>query len=430
MTISSKDLRLLYQMSGNRCAFPECNQILTEPKTNFDDLVVLSEVAHIVARSKDGPRGHHPLPMEDRDKYDNLILLCEKHHQIVDTQRHTYTVERLKQIKADHEARILAATAQINISDQKKHKKETLYSSLFPVVRIPTYVYGVSCQYNDNQEKDAVADIVSPENKSEIYPFILRGGMLYCFQDLNDSEGPFQKFALGKKVECFPSQKWWDDPDKFKWYVSLLNRSLNKLTGRKGLNLDREHNRYYFQPQKAGKPLEITYKPLNQSVAKRQVVWQPITKKTGLPKSFWYHQAVALRFHKIDDSNWCLSIRPEFHITQDGITPYDPEGIGSKVTRKVAHLFNYNYLGEIQFWRDFLSNGKRRIILPFGRKQQIIISTTLMQTDIEWPGIPEEYAKSFKNVEYQDDLFSWAELSQLELGLDEEEWGDIDEEDL
>ena len=44
--------------------------------------------------------------------------------------------------------------------------------------------------------------------------------------------------------------------------------------------------------------------------------------------------------------------------------------------------------------------------MPFGRGQQIIVSTNIMQTKIEWPGIPEEYAKSFKNIEYQDDLFT------------------------
>ena len=70
--------------------------------------------------------------------------------------------------------------------------------------------------------------------------------------------------------------------------------------------------------------------------------------------------------------------------------------------------------------------------MPFGRGQQIIVSTSIIQTKIEWPGIPEEYAKSFKNIEYQDDLFSWAEINQLELvsGEDEDEWGDLDEEEL
>ena len=34
-------------------------------------------------------------------------------------------------------------------------------------------------------------------------------------------------------------------------------------------------------------------------------------------------------------------------------------------------------------------------------------------TKVRWPGIPEEHAKPFKNVEYLDDLFSWAEAEGL-----------------
>jgi hypothetical protein len=155
-------------------------------------------------------------------------------------------------------------------------------------------------------------------------------------------------------------------------------------------------------------------------------VWQPITKKTGLPKRYWYHRAVALKFHRVSNQHWCLSIRPEMHVTEDGITPLDPESIGSKVTRKKARMYNFDLLREVQFWRDFLSDSQPRIILPFGRGQHIIISTTMMQAEVEWPGMPEEYQESFKNVEYLDDLFSWAALQQLEAEYyeDDEEWED------
>ena len=77
-------------------------------------------------------------------------------------------------------------------------------------------------------------------------------------------------------------------------------------------------------------------------------------------------------------------------------------------------MFNYDLLGEVQFWRDFLSVSRPRIIMSFGPKQFIVVSTTLMEGTVTWPGIPAEYAKPFKNIEYVDDLFSWAEFSALE----------------
>jgi hypothetical protein len=119
------------------------------------------------------------------------------------------------------------------------------------------------------------------------------------------------------------------------------------------------------------------------------------------------------------------------HITKDSVAPYPSEKIGSRVTRKKARMYNYDLLGEIQFWRDFLSDSQPRIILPFGRNQHVIISTTLMETEIEWLGMPEEHQKPFTNVEYFDDFFSLALLTQIEDEEDEEdedEWED--EEDV
>jgi hypothetical protein len=109
VAITQADQRKLFQLSGNRCAFPDCPRSLVHPETAYDDSVVLSEVAHIVARNSDGPRGHDPLPLTERDSFANLILLCEEHHHVVDAQPQFYTVARLLQFKRDHEARIAAA---------------------------------------------------------------------------------------------------------------------------------------------------------------------------------------------------------------------------------------------------------------------------------------------------------------------------------
>ena len=52
--MTQADQRKLFQLSGNRCAFPGCPRSLVPPETALDDSVVLSEVAHIVARSPEG----------------------------------------------------------------------------------------------------------------------------------------------------------------------------------------------------------------------------------------------------------------------------------------------------------------------------------------------------------------------------------------
>ncbi|WP_155980830.1 tetratricopeptide repeat protein [Nocardia sp. CNY236] len=103
MGIPLPEQRKLFQRSGNMCAFPGCSVSLTAEATPVDPLVVLGEIAHIVAASVRGPRGDSPLTRADRDRYENLILLCNQHHQLIDSQPNRWSVDELHNIKAAHE---------------------------------------------------------------------------------------------------------------------------------------------------------------------------------------------------------------------------------------------------------------------------------------------------------------------------------------
>ena len=96
---TERTLRLLYAKSGNRCAFPFCPMPISDGQTLF------GEAAHIKAESPGGPRYDPSQTAEERRSFDNLILLCGVHHKCVDADPISYTVERLKQMKCDHEAK-------------------------------------------------------------------------------------------------------------------------------------------------------------------------------------------------------------------------------------------------------------------------------------------------------------------------------------
>ena len=95
MSINLKTHKLLWGKSGNKCAFEDCRNDLIADETETDDESIIGDEAHIVARKENGPRGISKLSPEDRDKYDNLILLCRIHHKIIDDQHKFYTVEKL-----------------------------------------------------------------------------------------------------------------------------------------------------------------------------------------------------------------------------------------------------------------------------------------------------------------------------------------------
>ena len=141
--------RKLLQRSGNICAFPGCRLLLTAEGTADDSVVVLGEIAHIVAESPDGPRGKSPLTAEQRNSYPNLILLCNQHHQLIDSEEAlaTYTVERLTAMKEDHEAvgRAHAPGAPQRGRALPPMVQDTVYSNLLPVRQMPRYIYGAPC---------------------------------------------------------------------------------------------------------------------------------------------------------------------------------------------------------------------------------------------------------------------------------------------
>ncbi len=420
MSIPPTELKRLFARSGNRCAFTECRRLLIVDASPGQPPVTLGDVAHIVAASPAGPRGDAFMAPADRNRYENLILLCNIHHQRIDAEPATFTPERLRGIKEDHE-RWVEQRLAAGVQDEPAvpvHRDDHLYSTLLPVARMPVYVHYAPSRFKTEPEVQAR---LGPLRGREMTPFILREEQVFAFQDLRSKGNPFGEVISGKP-ERYRIVDWLDDPDRFLWLVALLNRSLNKLTGRRGLHLDKDHHRYYFPMTESGEPRYETYRPLNASQATRAVVWQPVRKQTGEPRKHWYHRAVAMRFTRIGAEDWCLSIRPELRVTSDGVKPLESHAIGPRVTRKKSRLFNYDLLNEVQFWRDFLSGSSTRIVFPFGRSaQRIVVLTDLMHGTVNWPGIPDEHSMPFRNVSYVDDLFSWAEAELPESGEELEE---------
>jgi hypothetical protein len=98
MAITDRTRKILWVKAGGRCSI--CRVQLVTEGTDSDDPSVFGEEAHQIARAPTGPRAGK---LAGRHSYNNLILLCRKHHKQVDDQASHYTVERLKEIKRKHE---------------------------------------------------------------------------------------------------------------------------------------------------------------------------------------------------------------------------------------------------------------------------------------------------------------------------------------
>lgn len=91
-------VKKLFAFSRNQCAFPQCTNRLVEP-----DGPVTGKICHIKAKSRRGPRHDPAQTDEERHGFDNLVLLCGQHHDIIDSDPKTFTVELLKEFKELHE---------------------------------------------------------------------------------------------------------------------------------------------------------------------------------------------------------------------------------------------------------------------------------------------------------------------------------------
>lgn len=109
MAISEKDIKLLWGRASGICSRPGCGADLTRTQDWADDYVV-GEMAHVIARSKDGPRGDGK---GGEDTYDNLILLCPTCHRDVDKAPGSkFPAWMLHEWKVQHEARRLRIGAE------------------------------------------------------------------------------------------------------------------------------------------------------------------------------------------------------------------------------------------------------------------------------------------------------------------------------
>jgi HNH endonuclease len=101
MSIKQKDIKLLWGRAANRCAI--CRVELIQDKNAASSSYTIGEQAHIVGEKDEAARGKSIMPLEERNSYHNLILLCPNHHTEIDNNEEDWPIEKLHQIKSMHE---------------------------------------------------------------------------------------------------------------------------------------------------------------------------------------------------------------------------------------------------------------------------------------------------------------------------------------
>ena len=323
--------------------------------------MTLAQRAHIVGVGRQGPRSRAAPLSDDIDAVENLTLLCGEHHRIVDANPRIYSVEVLAKYKADHEARM----APRNLRPAPPPlEADTVDLSLLPVSELPDTCGG---RRRCSGRREEVASTCRGQGA-------IRSCRSCCSRArcgrFTTSPTPRGR-SSGRLTRVPPSsstpRRLLKSDDK-NIYVWLLNGALREALLRRGVRLDRDHDRYYFLPdhETITRRVEARTKTGRAQSAKKVVRQEG--EGTDHPRDIWWHLAAQLRFEQFAPGSWGLTIRPEFHLTKDGREPLEPWRVGRKVTRRKSRMYNEGYFDAVHFFRYFLLDGRARFTLKVGRQ--------------------------------------------------------------
>jgi hypothetical protein len=394
---TEKTRLLVWTLSGGRCAFSGCGKPLVLD-LGHGDLSLVGQMAHIVASSRQGPRGYDGLDDENRREAANFILLCPDHHKVVDDHPLRFPVPVLRRLKQEHEARF-APRDSVSV-DRQDAVEETLSSSMLWVAGLPGRIFSA------RTSESSVAAVAAKIPRGELVPFVLHDSRLHAFHDLADPAGPLARAVTPGTTEEIAAEPAWDDPDLFRRYVALLNRTMTLHLAARGLAFDPKHHRHHFLAIDQ-RERDITYSTRAGALQRLGIVHRERTK-AGDEKDVWWHQAVRLRFERVAAAAWYLTIRPEFHLTTDGAQPMPPKRVGRRITRRKSTMYNREYLNRVHFWRWFLcGEGEPRLVLEAG--QTIVIDARLVEAHVVWPGVPDDDAEPLSGS-FEETLFTQQRL--------------------
>lgn len=110
LTPTAEVLRQLYLLSGNNCAMPGCDHVITDGNG-----VVVGHICHIQAAMPEGARFDVNMTNEQRREASNLVLMCGGHHTQIDSKSYEneYTLAVVRKIKATHESKLKAVGSSL-----------------------------------------------------------------------------------------------------------------------------------------------------------------------------------------------------------------------------------------------------------------------------------------------------------------------------
>lgn len=175
--MTNRDRKRLWGKSGGRCA--RCRCLLFHPGETGARESVIGEEAHIIGERPTAAR-YQPLSPEQRDAYENRILVCANDHVVIDGQPEHWTTEKLHRLKDEHEQAMTSRAADRRPDGLEFHMPDAVLldtvmtgAQLLGIVG-PAYAYVFDHdELEGDAEREAAKDLLGQAHDvGEIYSMI------------------------------------------------------------------------------------------------------------------------------------------------------------------------------------------------------------------------------------------------------------------
>jgi hypothetical protein len=255
--------------------------------------------------------------------------------------------------------------------------EESLASNLFPVSRIPPWLY---------------SDLTSVRKQPEVWkalsgsvpPFVLHAGRLYSFFAPDDPANPFSRFLSRTDPRQERTSEWMNDPEKQRLLMRMFNDAFREhcydlriRTPKKALRNHRSDRFLYFFPSFDEQPRVFTWGTSAKPRQLAKVLPQPDGSKLGV------HYSAKMRFLSLgEDPELYLIIEPGWIFTGDGVTPLDGAQVGVLSTKWGGRERNSTILRHVLMWGLVLADGNRQYEVACGGGATLAISAIPAHTRV------------------------------------------------
>ena len=241
---------------------------------------------------------------------------------------------------------------------------ERLISNLLPVLELPELVYGAATPLREKSE------LRSFSNAKSHPPFLLRGGKLLTFTNLQDKASVFNSVIDRSQIETQEFKSWFGT-DRQNWGVELLNLHLKEKAYQRYLRFDSKGRRFFFAPYKDN-PKKIGWWVGGKRTSREVTTPHTATRlnadgsKERYPYG-WRHQGVRANFLYLPLGLF-LRLEPTWLLTEDGKVPRGGPRVGPILSHWLNQERNGQILRSIRFWSLIVAHGQSEICILTGQQ--------------------------------------------------------------